>query len=687
MPKFVLTYCASWLVLSCALAQNITYVTPTGAGSQDGSSWSNATPDLYTALLSAKAIASTASPQEIWVAQGTYTTLSGSLRIIDRSLSFEIGAHVQLLGGFNGTESSKLQANTSNLVTLSGDLDSDGTSAGNSYNVVFCDDCGSAAGLSTVTIAGGMANGPAGFDARGRAGAGLYLFGENGRQANLIVTDVTFIDNEAEGKGGAVYVKGSAAGQSSPVFERCAFLSNRAGLQAGGVFVDGSVGGTANAKFIECRFEGNATVNAVADGAGGAMFISAPAGGTANCDFDRCLFSNNATVVTLNAGATGANGGAIYVSTIDNSAGNGQSILTFDNTIFQENTAYSGGAVYANGVTLATLRNCTVFENQAVGVGGSGAGIYLNSSTADVANHVSYGNLVSADPDRGSDFRFVNGTLTLDYAVVESATAALLFSRASTSNTDTYTAGSSISYGTDPQLSVATGYPEPASATSPAIDAGNNSLTPSSGLDYTGGPRIVNAIVDLGAVESPFAPLPVDLVSFAAEAGPSRTQVVWTSATELNLSGYQLLRSADGETFSEVTFVPAMELGSYSFTDRGVADGQTYYYQLVSVDLDGTTYLSDVVVVHLPKGDLDTLLTRLYPNPSSGLLTVEIGQASLQRTVYVSILDVQGRKLRMWPLTSDGTHTLTLHDLPNGNYLVRLDAGARSQSEQFTIKH
>ena len=682
-----LALAASLLLLGSAHAQTVTYVKPAASGTADGSSWVNATADLYTALVDARLAASAGSPQEVWVAQGTYTTVSGSTRTPNRDLSFEIGAYVQLLGGFDGTETSKLAASPStNVTTLSGDADGDGQLAGNTYNVVFCDDCGSNAGLSGFTVTEGYANKPAGFDARGRAGAGLYLFGENGRQANLIITDVRFVDNEAEGKGGAAYFKGSTSGQSSPVLERCSFESNRAGLEGGAVFVDASVGGTANPKLTEVDFVGNTTVNPQADGAGGAVFVTAPAGGISALELRRCRFAGNSTVVGLNAGATGANGGAIYVTTIDNVGGNGTSTLLVENCIFDGNTAYSGGALYLNGVTSADLRNVTVNDNVAAGGGGSGAGVYLNSSAASVVNHISYGNTVLADPSRGGDFRFVNGTLDLSYAIVQAADAAALFSRASVGNADVYVEGSAVQYGVDPQLDSSSGVPKLGSATSPAVNAGDNVSAPASGLDYLGNARIVSGVVDLGALESKFLPLPVDLISLTAEPGESLVRVSWVSATEIDLSGYRVLRSTDGRTFEPIAFVPAMELGAYQYSDRAVADESTYYYRLESVDLDGTFYESEIVSAQLRAGTLDTLLTRLYPNPTSGELTVEIDAADGGRTVYVSVLDVQGRKLRMWPLTRDGAHVLQLDDLPGGQYVVRLDAGSRSQSQQFTIR-
>jgi hypothetical protein len=54
----------------------IVYVKQTGAGSQDGSSWANAAPQLADALKAAK---TNPAIQQIWVATGTYKPLYSPL--------------------------------------------------------------------------------------------------------------------------------------------------------------------------------------------------------------------------------------------------------------------------------------------------------------------------------------------------------------------------------------------------------------------------------------------------------------------------------------------------------------------------------------------------------------------------------------------------------------------------------
>ena len=250
--------------------------------------------------------------------------------------------------------------------------------------------------------------------------------------------------------------------------------------------------------------------------------------------------------------------------------------------------------------------------------------------------------------------------------------------------------GAGVILGQDPLLDRALGYPRIASATSPAVDAGLTSAAPPSNVDYGGGQRVVAGAIDLGAAESAFVPLPVQLVDFAATPRSGSIRLRWTTSHEEDLAGYALLRSRNGADFEEISFVPAMGLGEYAYDDRAAVAGVTYYYRLVSADLDGTTYASDVVAAAIDdgvRGDVP-LAVSLYPNPSRGRLTVEIApDHDRARTVYASVLDARGARLRLFPLTTDGAHELDLGDLPAGNYVVRLRAGDRAQTEPFVLTH
>jgi len=333
------------------------------------------------------------------------------------------------------------------------------------------------------------------------------------------------------------------------------------------------------------------------------------------------------------------------------------------------------------------LESVTMTSNSATGTGGSGGGLYVNGGSADIVNSISYDNIVTQNAFGGYDVRFVNATINISYSLVGAADRATFFSRASTSNSDVLNDGPGIIYGTDPQLSSPSGYPEIGAATSLAINAGSNSGSTSTGGDYLGNSRIANGTIDLGAVESGFAPLPVELISFKAKALDSKIRLDWKAASEIDLAGYKLLRRDPKGGFNEIVFVPAMESGSYFYEDAAVVSGTNYYYQLVSVDFDGTTYDSDIVTARIKAIEAEEIVNNLYPNPTSGLLNIVLNPRANARTVYATVLNMNGQRIVFKAYPRDGEFQLNLKDLPNGNYVVRISEGDRTQTEAITIQH
>lgn len=123
--------------IAMASAQ-IVYVSPSGAGTGDGSSWANAlngndnTSGGYTAL--ADTLRKAAPGTQFWIAQGVYKPCTDN----DRDKSFEIRENVYLYGGFAGNETQLSQRDWNAYPTiLSGNIGVDSLNTDNSYHVVL----------------------------------------------------------------------------------------------------------------------------------------------------------------------------------------------------------------------------------------------------------------------------------------------------------------------------------------------------------------------------------------------------------------------------------------------------------------------------------------------------------------------------------------------------------------------
>ncbi len=159
----------------CCPAGNILYVNHAATGKNNGTSWANAFTDLQDAL------ASTCSGiNQIWVAKGTYSPSSD----MDRTVSFAMRNGVAVYGGFSGTETQLTHRNwVTNTTNLSGDINHDGTSSGNSYHVISNLNLDTTAILDGFTITDGNAT-----DAASEFfGGGIYNINSSPSFTNVVV--------------------------------------------------------------------------------------------------------------------------------------------------------------------------------------------------------------------------------------------------------------------------------------------------------------------------------------------------------------------------------------------------------------------------------------------------------------------------------------------------------------------
>jgi len=103
--------------------------------------------------------------------------------------------------------------------------------------------------------------------------------------------------------------------------------------------------------------------------------------------------------------------------------------------------------------------------------------------------------------------------------------------------------------------------------------------------------------------------LPVELSSFVSSINGSNVTLNWSTASEINNSGFDIERSSVSGTWSKVGNVTgngtSATTHSYTFTDRNLASGN-YSYRLKQVDFNGNFEyhnLSNEVIVGIPVKD------------------------------------------------------------------------------------
>jgi len=171
--------------------------------------------------------------------------------------------------------------------------------------------------------------------------------------------------------------------------------------------------------------------------------------------------------------------------------------------------------------------------------------------------------------------------------------------------------------------------------------------------------------------------LPIELISFTADATEKGNVCQWVTASEVNNAYFILERSYDGENFVKIAQVNGYGAGTttetreYSFTDEDPCNG-VVYYKLRQVDIDGTESSSDIIALNCLKTK-DAL--SVYPNPARSSISYSFFEES-DGVINVQIVDMYG-KIVSWERfgTQQGANTLqsNIEHLTPGVYYLKLD--------------
>ncbi|MFC5284068.1 beta strand repeat-containing protein [Pedobacter alpinus] len=165
--------------------------------------------------------------------------------------------------------------------------------------------------------------------------------------------------------------------------------------------------------------------------------------------------------------------------------------------------------------------------------------------------------------------------------------------------------------------------------------------------------------------------LPVTLISFTAKAVNQTTVLNWKTTSEVNLSHYLVQRSNDGVSFETLSTISAnnkVGVFNYGFIDKSPAFGANYY-QLISVDIDGTEVVSKIEAVNF--GSVISL--SVYPNPTKGNVNI----AGLTKGDVIKITDLVGRTLKTQTYDGEDVLNLNLDNVNIGVYLISVSKNGK----------
>ncbi len=186
----------------------------------------------------------------------------------------------------------------------------------------------------------------------------------------------------------------------------------------------------------------------------------------------------------------------------------------------------------------------------------------------------------------------------------------------------------------------------------------------------------------------PVVPIPVELVSFAANVIDNDVHLEWTTATETNNKGFEIQRSvipseARKLSWEIIGFVngkgTTTEPQRYYFVDKSLING-SYSYRLKQIDFDGSFNLSDEIEVSIESPKTFSL-EQNYPNPYNPSTKIS-WQSPVSSWQTLKVYDILGndvatlvdeyRKAGSYEVEFNAVETRRGVSLPSGIYFYQL---------------
>jgi hypothetical protein len=207
--------------------------------------------------------------------------------------------------------------------------------------------------------------------------------------------------------------------------------------------------------------------------------------------------------------------------------------------------------------------------------------------------------------------------------------------------------------------------------------------------------------------------LPVELSSFdAIQTQSNFAKLNWITQTESDLQGYYIYRSNSADISESVKLNPEIIVAenspiatNYSYEDKTVEIGETYYFWLESMEYSGITRTFGPVPLSIteedaPQADIPTVsfIENSYPNPFNlsqiqrgNSITINFGIKENDEG-SVEIFNLKGQKVQKFSDFKSGYHTINWDakdfegkSVSSGVYFYRLKTNTRTETNKLMI--
>jgi len=184
-------------------------------------------------------------------------------------------------------------------------------------------------------------------------------------------------------------------------------------------------------------------------------------------------------------------------------------------------------------------------------------------------------------------------------------------------------------------------------------------------------------------------PTQIELTNFACYSADGVVFITWRTESEDGNFAWRLDRSSEPESgyqtihYEKDNEPTTPKPSEYSFIDNNVILGETYYYKLADIDMQGRTTWHNTIFVTVGGENL-VLKPMCHPNPFNESTRIKYAVTNAGE-VTLRVVDLQGRivttlingyqKQGVYSKIWDGKN-LRNHDVPEGIYFLKLDTSA-----------
>ena len=185
------------------------------------------------------------------------------------------------------------------------------------------------------------------------------------------------------------------------------------------------------------------------------------------------------------------------------------------------------------------------------------------------------------------------------------------------------------------------------------------------------------------------APLPLDLLRFAARFDGKNVLLNWSTQNEQDLQYFDIQRSADGVQYESIGQTRASNTPKafYDWPDERLPAGVgVLFYKLRQVALDNAVSFSPVRQVRIPAEQLrlsvapvpaNTMMTVTIGSPNETMASVEVSDATL-RTIYSE----------RHPLNKgENQIDIAVANWPAGTYLLTVRSSEQRAEQRVVVQH